>query len=235
MGFNIPMNTGQPSFGAPTVAPAPAPAPAAMPASSPAPTPVVAPPINMMNAVSLTKNSGVSLEKNGRKVQTLRFGLGWDVIEPRCDLDASAFMLGADGRVIGNQYFVFYHKPQSPDGSITHSGDSDGSGMGDDEIITVYTNKIDPRVQKIVFTISVDQTKVAGFTFQHVSNAGIHIDNVDTNEMLVSYRLEDYGATKAMIVGELYRSVEGWAFKALGESFNSDLAGLCAKYGVQVA
>ena len=65
--------------------------------------------------------------------------LGWDIINTACDLDASAFMLGADGRVIGDDWFVFYGQTVSPDGSVKHSGDStNGVGAGDDETIDAF-------------------------------------------------------------------------------------------------
>lgn len=72
---------------------------------------------------------------NGAQLTNVEIGLGWDLVNQACDLDASAFMLDASNRVIGDDWFVFYGQTTSPDGSVMHSGDSDGSGVGDDETI----------------------------------------------------------------------------------------------------
>ena len=52
------------------------------------------------------------------------------------DLDASAFVLNADGKVLSDQHFVFYNNPKDPSGAVAHQGDNrTGEGAGDDEVI----------------------------------------------------------------------------------------------------
>ena len=40
------------------------------------------------------------------------------------DLDASAFLLNADGKVRSDADFIFYNQKKSSDGSIEHQGDN---------------------------------------------------------------------------------------------------------------
>jgi tellurium resistance protein TerD len=50
----------------------------------------------------------------------VQIGLGWDARSTTgadFDLDASALLCGS-GRVLGDEYFVFYNNLKSPDGSV---------------------------------------------------------------------------------------------------------------------
>src|SRR5215207_3939092 len=91
--------------------------------------------------VSLAKGGNVSLTKAAPGLSAVNVGLGWDVRTTTgadFDLDASALLCGADGRVLSDQHFVFYNNLVSPDGSVQHTGDNlTGQGEGDDEMIRV--------------------------------------------------------------------------------------------------
>lgn len=83
-------------------------------------------------------------------------GLGWDPNQSTgydFDLDASAFMLGSNGKLPLDEFFVFYNNPKSPDGAVESSGDDTSGGNsdgGDDETLTVDLSKVDPRIQEII-------------------------------------------------------------------------------------
>lgn len=72
-------------------------------------------------------------------------GLGWDARSTTgadFDLDASA-LLCKDGRVLGDEWFIFYNQLTSPDGSVEHTGDNlTGEGEGDDESILIDLSKV---------------------------------------------------------------------------------------------
>lgn len=51
-------------------------------------------------------------------------------------------------------YFIFYNNLNSPDGALEHTGDDPTGGNSDgddDEAIKVDLNKIDSKVQEILF------------------------------------------------------------------------------------
>ena len=85
-------------------------------------------------AINLSKGQRVSLDKG---VRLALVGLGWDTNRydgaADFDLDASAFMLGANGKVRKDEDFIFYGNLQSADGAVTHTGDSLEGGSGGDE------------------------------------------------------------------------------------------------------
>src|SRR4051812_4816435 len=90
-------------------------------------------------------------------------GLGWDprtTAGEQFDLDASALLLSAAGKVRSNDDFIFYNQLQSADGSVVHQGDNrTGEGEGDDEQILIDLAAVSPEIEKIVIVVSIDQAE----------------------------------------------------------------------------
>ena len=60
--------------------------------------------------INLKKGQGISLKKAAPNLNAAFIGLGWDVREQGgmdFDLDASIFMLGANGKLLSDQHFIF--------------------------------------------------------------------------------------------------------------------------------
>mgnify|MGYP001088360421 FL=1 len=188
------------------------------------------------NGVHLRKGQKVNLAQAGEVLNNIQVCLGWDLVNQACDLDASAFMLGTDNRIIGDDWFVFYGQTSSPDGSVRHSGDSDGNGVGDDEIISINLQSVNPNCKKIVFVVTIYEALERGLNFSMVSNAYVRVVNQATGVELVKFTLTDYYANvTSMVVGEVYNHNGQWKFNAVGDGVAKDLAGLCGMYGVNVA
>lgn len=188
------------------------------------------------NGVVLKKGQKVNLAGNtGLTLNNIRVGLGWDIVNQACDLDASAFMLGDNGKVIGDDWFVFYGQTVSPDNSIKHSGDSNGAGAGDDEIIDITLSAVNPSVKKIVFVVTINEALERGLNFSMVSNAYVRVTDSTSGQELVRFSLTDYYSNvTSMMVGEIYNHNGVWKFNAIGNGVAKDLAGLCEMYGVNV-
>ena len=191
-------------------------------------------------AVSLSKGGRVSLSKEVPGLKKIRVGLGWDANATDTgtdfDLDASAFVLGADGKVLGDEWFIFYNQTTSPDGAIVHKGDNrTGAGEGDDEVIEIDLDKVDPKVDKIVFTVTIHEAQARNQNFGQVNNSFVRVVNADDNNEITKYELdEDYSTETAINFGELYRKNGEWRFKAVGDGFNEGLAGFAKMYGVNI-
>ena len=100
-------------------------------------------------AINLEKGQRVTVE-----LPKFTIGLGWDINQSSTgfdfDLDASAFILGENGKILEDEYFVFYNNLKSPDGAVEHTGDNlTGEGEGDDESIRIDLSQIDPRATEI--------------------------------------------------------------------------------------
>ena len=93
-------------------------------------------------AVSLRKGQKVDLTKGNPSLKKILIGLGWDTNKYDggfdFDLDAAAFLLGANGKVNSDDDFIFYNNLKHISGSVEHMGDNlTGEGEGDDEEIKI--------------------------------------------------------------------------------------------------
>lgn len=181
----------------------------------------------------------INLEKGGRAAIGLpkfTVGLGWDAnqSDTGCDfdLDASAFILGSNGKILADEYFVFYNNLKSPDGAVEHTGDNlTGEGEGDDESIKIDLSKIDPRAEEIVFVVTIHEAANRRQNFGQVRNAFIRVYNPDKGEEILRYDLdEDFSVETAVEFGSLYKRNGEWKFKAIGDGMKGGLAEYLNKY-----
>jgi tellurium resistance protein TerD len=190
-------------------------------------------------SVSLSKGGNVSLTKTAPNLTNALIGLGWDARSTTgadFDLDASALLLGTNGKVLSDQHFVFFNNLRSPDGSVEHTGDNlTGEGEGDDEVIKVNLPGVPPQVDKIVFPVSIYDAESRRQSFGQVRNAFIRVVDANTNAEITRYDLtEDASTETAMVFGELYRNAGEWKFRAVGQGYASGLRGIALDYGVNV-
>ena len=191
-------------------------------------------------SVSLIKGQKVDLTKDNPKLSRILVGLGWDVNKydggADFDLDASAFLLGSDGKVQNDLDFIFYNNLRHSSGAVTHTGDNlTGEGEGDDEVIKVDLSKVPSDIHKIAFTVTIYDADKRRQNFGQVSNAYIHIIDQTNNQELLRYDLgEDFSTETALVVGELYRHGSEWKFNATGSGYRGGLHSLCLDFGVDV-
>lgn len=189
--------------------------------------------------ISLQKGQKVDLTKGNPTLKHVLVGLGWDVNRYdggfAFDLDASAFLLGANGQTPNTDAFIFYGNLKHPSGAVEHMGDNlTGEGDGDDEQIMVDLTKIPDSIEKIAFTVTIYEAEERRQNFGQVDNSFIRIVDNDTGKELIRYDLgEDFSIETAVVVGEIYRHGGGWKFNAVGSGFQGGLAALCANYGIE--
>ncbi|SBW23865.1 TerD family protein [Protofrankia symbiont of Coriaria ruscifolia] len=193
-----------------------------------------------MASVSLSKGGNVSLSKVAPNLRAVTVGLGWQVRQTSgvdYDLDASAILVDDRGKVLSDQYFVFFNNLVSPDGAVKHLGDNlVGGGGGDDEQITVELSALTPQASKVVFAVSIYDADVRRQTFGQVRNAFIRVIDSTTGTEIARYDLtEDASTETAMIFGELYRYSSEWKFRAVGQGYTTGLRGIALDFGVNVS
>jgi len=190
-------------------------------------------------ALTLSKGQNLSLTKTDPSLNKVLIGLGWD---PRItdgtefDLDASAFLLGENGKVRSNADFIFYNQDKSACNSVEHTGDNrTGEGEGDDEQMKVDLSKVPAEINKIAITVTIHDDQLRGQNFGQVDNAFVRIVNDATGTEVVRYDLtEDASTEAAMIFAELYRHNGEWKFKAVGQGYAGGLQAMCDQYGVKI-
>lgn len=155
---------------------------------------------------------------------------GWNVTDARCDVDVSAFLLGADGKVIGDSWFVFYGQTVSPDQSTRFVT----GGSADREMIQIDFRQLNPQVKKIVFVLTINDALEKRLHFGMLKDAYVRIMDPSGRELVSFLMTEYYSNVISMMIGELYLHNGAWKFNAVGNGVARDLAGLCELYGVQV-
>ena len=148
-------------------------------------------------AISLSKGQKVDLTKGKPSIKKLMVGLGWDVNAfdgADFDLDASAFMVGANGKCPTEKEFIFYSNLKHPSGAVESMGDNrTGGGDGDDEQIMVDLAKVPANIERIAFTCTIYDAESRRQNFGMVSNAFIRIVDESNGEEIVRYDLgEDF-------------------------------------------
>lgn len=190
--------------------------------------------------VSLSKGGNVSLSKAVANLRHVTLGLGWAAratTGAEYDLDASALMLGSNGKVLSDDHFVFFNNEKSPEGSVVYGGDElvGGSGDDDDETVDVDLALVPAECTSIVFPVSIYEADERGQNFGQVRAAYIRVVNADGGEEIARYDLaEDASTETAMVFGELYRKDGEWKFRAVGQGYASGLRGIALDYGVNV-
>jgi tellurium resistance protein TerD len=181
-------------------------------------------------AITLTKGQRVDIG-----LTKLGVGLGWDPAQTGqdFDLDASAFLLGANGKIPTDKYFVFYNNDVSPDGSVQSSGDDQtgGNSDGDDETLMVDLEKIDPRIEQIIVTVTIHDYESRRQNFGQVRNSFIRIYDATNGNEILKYELdEDFSVETAVEFGRLYKRGGVWRFEAIGQATTGGLQAYVDKY-----
>lgn len=188
-------------------------------------------------ALTLQKGGNLSLSKTDPTLTNVLIGLGWD---PRAtdgqdfDLDASAFLLGANGKVRSEADFIFYNQLKSADGSVEHAGDNrTGAGDGDDEVVKVDLTRVPADVDKIVFVVTIHEADARKQNFGQVGGSFIRVLNEKSSAEVVRYDLaEDASTETAMVFAELYRNAGEWKFRAIGQGYAGGLKAVANSYGM---
>lgn len=173
---------------------------------------------------SLGKGQGINIEQLDVTV-----GLGWKANEGNeyaYDLDASAFMLGDDGKTPEDSCFVYYNNRRSHDHGVTLSSDNQrgSAGYSDCETIAVDMGMVDLRIKQIIFTVTIYQADLRHHNFGMVHDAYIRIYETGTGKELARYDLEeDFSVETAVEFAQLVRTDSGWCFQALGNGYKGGL------------
>lgn len=184
--------------------------------------------------INLEKGQRISMDKG---LSLVGVGLGWDPNEGTgydFDLDASAFMLGSNGKIPTDDYIVFYNNQKSPDNSVESTGDDltgGNSDGGDDETLNVDLTKVSSQIQEIVFTATIYKAEERKQNFGQVRNSYIRIYDAKNNTEIARYDLdEDFSIETAVEFGRLYRRGGEWKFEAMGIGSKGGLQSLVNKY-----
>ena len=177
----------------------------------------------------VSKGQKVPLNLSSKKIKV---NFGWNVKNPACDVDVSAFLLSGSGKVVGDDYFVFYGQESSPEKSVLFKNVETANVL---EVFDIDTAVLNPAVAKIVFVMTINDALENSLNFSMLKDAYIQIVDPINNMESASFLVEEYyNNINSMMMGEIYLHNGAWKFNAIGNGVNKDLAGLCEFYGVAV-
>lgn len=184
--------------------------------------------------INLEKGQRISMDKG---LSLVVVELGWNPNEGTgfdFDLDASAFMLGENGQIPEQEFFVFYGNQKAPDSSVESTVDDLIGGEG--ETLNVDLTKVSSQIKEIIFTATIYKAEERRQNFGQVRNSYIRIYDAKTNTEIARYDLdEDFSVETAVEFGRLYRHNGEWKFEAIGNGNKGGLQALVNKYAKQFA
>jgi stress response protein SCP2 len=175
---------------------------------------------------AMLKGSNVPLE-----VTAVRAVLRWAAGQGAPEVDASALLLGPEGRVRSDEDFVFYNQPRHPSGKVRLLGKKREADRLTETVQTDLAG-MEPGVGRVLLVASADDV-----TFDQVRSLSILLYDAAAadGEPLAYFDIKpETGAETALICGELYRRGDAWKFRALGEGYLNGLKGLANDFGISV-
>lgn len=137
-----------------------------------------------MDVLNLKKGELLNLKKQDLK--QINIGLGWDITNGKSfDVDAFVLLFDNENEYLGKIYFGNLKQY-----GIVHCGDNlTGVGEGDDEVIIVDLQKLDPKVSKISVFANIFWSHKN--TFADIDNAFIRLVNGEDGREIAKYNLSE--------------------------------------------
>lgn len=176
----------------------------------------------------MTMGSNVSLTALSENVGSAIVSLGWSSPTGEGDADVSVLLLDGNGKVRSDADFYFYNNPVAADGSVQLLG-KEPTGDGSEDRISFDLTAVPAEVERIVVAAS----RYEGARFGELDDVRVTLADAG-GESLLRFVVADPGQVSAIIFGELYRRGEEWKFRAVGQGYESGLAGLATDFGVDI-
>ncbi|WP_433571398.1 TerD family protein [Streptomyces sp. CA-251247] len=176
----------------------------------------------------MAKGSNVGLADLSDDTGSVIVSLRWSSATGDGDADVSVMLLNGDGKVRGDTDFFFYNHPAAPDGSVQLLGKAPTDG-GSEDRISLDLTAVPPDVERIVVAAS----QYGGACFGELDDLRVTVADRG-GETLLGFSIDDAGVESAFLFGELYRRGEEWKFRAIGQGYESGLAGLATDFGIDI-
>ncbi|AUA12473.1 TerD family protein [Streptomyces sp. SID8382] len=176
----------------------------------------------------IPKGGNVGLAALSEDTGSVILSLNWSTATGDGDADVSVLLLNGDGKVRGDADFYFYNNPAAADGSVQLLGKTP-TAEGNEDRISLDLTAAPPDVERIVVAAS----RYGGAGFGDLSDLRITLAD-RAGETLLGFSIDDADVESAFIFGELYRRGEEWKFRAVGQGYESGLAGLATDFGIDI-
>lgn len=140
-------------------------------------------------------------------------------------LDVSAVLLGADRRVRSDADLVFYNNPAGP--GVTFLGQVPGGITA----VRIDTAGVPADVETIVLAASLGG--VGPGTFAQAGRTVVTVHDV-TRVDAVRFGVPGMSTETALVCLEVYRRAGAWKLRAVGQGYDTGLAGIATDFGIDI-
>ncbi|MGW9041072.1 TerD family protein [Streptomyces lydicus] len=176
----------------------------------------------------MVKGSNVALTALSENAGSVILSLSWVSPTGEGDADVSVLLLDANGKVRSDSDFYFYNNPVAADGSVQLLGKTP-TESGDEDRISFDLTAVPSVIERIVVAAS----RYGGAGFGELEDLKVTLAD-GGGESLLRFAIDDAGTVSAIIFGELYRRGGEWKFRAVGQGYDTGLAGLATDFGVDI-
>ncbi|MEU3192077.1 TerD family protein, partial [Streptomyces sp. NPDC006992] len=163
----------------------------------------------------------------------VRVELGWSSGPLVPDVDASALLLTEQGKVRSDDDFVFYNQPRHSSSAVRHEGKNPVGAACTDEL-TVELDSVEADITRIVVAASADGGSFGQVPGLYVRLLDATVGGPSSGQEIARFDPTDAAGETAYLLGELYRRQGAWKFRAVGQGYESGLAGLATDFGISV-
>lgn len=175
-------------------------------------------------------------EADGPALGEVTFGIGWDVrsTATTLDLDLAVFVLGASGRVLSDEHFVFFNNLVTPGSAVRLQQTPRPSGVRPPrtwaESVSIDLDALGPEVEGVAVAVA---SYGGEGTFRDFSGAFIEVTDSRCGPLADFDLAGRRHATRALVYADLRRDGGVWRFRALGRDF-AGLMEIAVEFGVDV-
>ncbi|SPE49174.1 General stress protein 16U [Streptomyces netropsis] len=176
----------------------------------------------------MIKGANVGLSALSENAESIVVSLGWSSPDGDGDADVSVLLLGESGKVRSNEDFFFYNNPAAADGSVQLLGQTPSENVNEDRI-QLDLSAVPADVRRVVVSASRHQRA----EFGKLENLRLTLRDAD-GEGILGFSITDAKTESAFVFGEFYRRADEWKFRAVGQGYDTGLAGLATDFGIEI-
>ncbi|ACV63742.1 stress protein [Desulfofarcimen acetoxidans DSM 771] len=186
------------------------------------------------------ETGSIPVLKKGQRIELSQFnpgdkkifvGIGWDNrLAAPIEIDAVAFILGGNKKIIRDEDLIFYGNRSSSDGSISLLG----QGKGLQEKISIDLSRLPQQYERIVIALAIYEGKKKQQYFNQLERVYIKVSD-ESGKPMFYFEVKDFALMEnSLIIAEIYRYKGKWKLAAVGAGYRDDLKALCEMYGVEI-
>lgn len=144
------------------------------------------------------------------------------------ELDVSAFLLNAQGKVSTDDDFIFFNQPAKVEQGILLEPEQGR--------FTLHLERTSSDVQKISLAMTITDGASKGQNFSQLNSVTVLVKDFLTGMEIACFTLDTSpNQETALILTECYRHQGNWKFRAIGQGFVGGLQPLAEHFGVDVS